>query len=73
MGKGVFAGCDAIETVVADDKRTLSRSRLMLLGVPSEAHVLSHRELGEALLYAELADPETTADRKREIEASLKK
>jgi hypothetical protein len=69
--KKLFEGCDSLKTLVVDDRRSIKFMRWIQLGVPSSTNVVTHKALNEALLYAELTNPEISSERRSEIEELL--
>ena len=73
MGYSVFAGCDALKTLVVPDSHRLLRYRLDRWEVPSDTQIVLHGEIALSLLFAEMTDPNTDAERRRELHREIRK
>jgi hypothetical protein len=72
VGYAAYAGCDALKTIVVPDSVRLFRYRLDRWQIPTQARIILHKELELSMLFAEMADPETKADRREELDRQIR-
>ena len=68
----MYAGCESLKTLVVPDSVRLFRYRLDRWQIPTQTRIVLHKELELSMLFAEMADPETKADRREELERQIR-